>query len=81
MTPWLRAIAAKTYREMPYPISPELYWVRGGVWHHFAIESDGEDVLVKPPPAFAEVMLRLRCVDAEQEVDVPPTGDGDSLSF
>jgi hypothetical protein len=81
LAPWLRAIAAKTYREMPYPISPELFWVRSGVWHLFAIESDGEDLLVKPPPAFAEVMARLRPVDAEQAEDEPSKGDGDSLSF
>jgi hypothetical protein len=71
MAPWLRAIAARTYREMPYPISPELFWVRRGAWHHFAIESEGDDLVVKPPPEFAEVMARLRPAE-----DEPPSGDG-----
>jgi hypothetical protein len=60
MAPWLRAIAAKTYREMAYPISPELFWVRRGEWHHFVIESDGEDLSVQPPAAFMEVVQRLQ---------------------
>ena len=81
MAPWLRAIAAKTHREMPYPISPELFWVRSGVWHLFVIESDGEHLLVKPPPAFAEVMARLRPKDAGQNDSPPPTDEGGSMSI
>jgi hypothetical protein len=65
LAPWLRAIAAKTYSEMPDPISPELFWVRRGDWHHIAIEIEGEDLVVKPPPEFAEVMARLRDTDDE----------------
>ena len=38
LAPWLRTIATKMCKEMPYPISPELFWVRGGFWHLFAIE-------------------------------------------
>lgn len=75
LSPWLRAIAGKTYQEMPYPISPELFWVRGGAWHHFAIESDGEDLLVKPPPEFAEVIERLGIIAEDIEDDDPPFED------
>jgi hypothetical protein len=60
MAPWLRAIASKTYREMPYPISPELFWVRRNKWHHFMIESAGEDLVVRPPDEFVDVIERLR---------------------
>lgn len=60
LAPWLRNIAAKMCKEMPYPISPELFWVRAGDWHHFAIEQSGQEVHVRPPRAFAEVMRRLR---------------------
>ena len=60
LAPWLRTIAAKMCKDMPYPISPELFWVRGGYWHHFAIKRVGEDTLVNPPSAFIEVMARLR---------------------
>jgi hypothetical protein len=76
MAPWLRAIASKTYREMPYPISPELFWVRRGAWHHFAIESEGEDLVARPPPEFEEVMERLRPAE-----DEPPTADSDGMPF
>ena len=81
MAPWLRAIASKTHQEMPYPISPELFWVRAGVWHLFAIESDGEHVLVKPPPPFAEVMARLRPKDADQDDSGLPDDEGGPVSL
>ena len=72
VAPWLRTIAAKMHSEVPYPISPELYWVRDGVWHRFTIEPAGDDWMVKPPPEFMEVMQRLRPDDA------PPDQDGGS---
>ena len=76
VAPWLRAIAAKTYRDMPYPISPELFWVRRGVWHLFEIETEGEDILVRPPPEFTDVISRLR----PEVVDEPPQDDSGDLS-
>ena len=60
LAPWLRAIAGKTYHEMPYPISPELFWVRGGVWRLFEIEMKGDDVVVNPPPEFVDVVTALQ---------------------
>jgi hypothetical protein len=77
VTPWLRAIAAKTYRDMPYPISPELFWVRRGQWHRFVIETEGEDILVKPPPEFADVVERL---SPEIRDESPPQDDSGDLS-
>jgi hypothetical protein len=76
VAPWLRAIAGKTYRDMPYPISPELFWVRRGVWHLFGIETEGDDILVKPPPEFADVIARLQ----PDVIDEPPRDDSDGLS-
>jgi hypothetical protein len=84
LAPWLRTIATKMCKDMPYPISPELFWVRGGFWHHFAIEHTGEDVLVKPPAAFVEVMARLRPdmeVTNETADDEPEQDDSGSVSF
>ena len=66
MAPSLRGFAAKTFQETPYPISPELFWVYQGVWHHFVFESAGENLLVKPPVAFVEVMKRLQPSDDSQ---------------
>lgn len=60
LAPWLKSVAIKMCKDMPYPISPELFWVRAGAWHHFAIEQSGQEVQVKPPPEFVEVLARLR---------------------
>jgi hypothetical protein len=76
VAPWLKAIAAKTYRDMPYPISPELFWVRRGVWHLFEIATEGEDILVKPPPEFADVIARMR---PEVEKEPPEQDDSGDL--
>lgn len=77
IAPWLRAIAGKTYRDMPYPISPELFWVRRGQWHLFTIETEGEAILVKPPPEFADVIERLR----PEGIDEPSQDDRGDLSI
>jgi hypothetical protein len=84
LAPWMRTIATKMCKDMPYPISPELFWFRGGLWQHFAIERDGEDVLVKPPSAFIEVMGRLRPdmdVTDEDKKDEPDQDDSGPVSF
>ena len=84
LAPWLRTIATKMCKDMPYPISPELFWVRDGFWHHFAIERAGEQVLVKPPAAFIEVMARLRPdmdVTDEDAEDHPEQDDSGPVSF
>jgi hypothetical protein len=57
--PWLRSIAMRTHRTLPYPISAEVYWVRGGHWLHFPIEVQGDKALVNPPEEFVEVLRRI----------------------
>jgi hypothetical protein len=57
--PWLRSVATRTQRNLPYPISGEVFWVRRGAWYHFAIEVQGEKALVNPPPEFLEVLERI----------------------
>ena len=61
---------------MPYAISPELYWVRRGVWHHFVIEMKGEDLTVTPPPEFADVLESLQPERADERADSSPDGGG-----
>ncbi len=81
LAPWLRAIANKTHHEMPYPISPELYWVRGGVWRHFVIQMNGDGVVVQPPPEFAEVLDRLQPSPPDDATDADLSADdGDPSS-
>lgn len=57
--PWLRSVAIRTNRNLPYPISPEVFWVRQGDWRHFAIELQGDKAFVDPPAEFVEILARL----------------------
>ena len=57
--PWLRSIAIRTHRNLPYPISAEVFWVLHNQWHHFPIEVQGEKALVNPPEEFLEVLQRI----------------------
>jgi hypothetical protein len=76
--PWMRSIAIKMCKDMPYPISPELFWVRGGLWHHFFIEETGGELQVTPPAAFVDVMERVRPDLMQADAD-PDQDDSDSL--
>jgi hypothetical protein len=71
--PWLRAVAARTFRTLPYPISPEVFWVRGGDWLLFPLELQGEQVRMQPPAEFREVFERLS--DHEPPEDAGPRAD------
>jgi hypothetical protein len=75
--PWLRTVAAKTFRSLPYAISPELFWVRQGDWHHFPIDVKGEQVLVNPPQAFLDVLDEIA---PPEESDEPPADEDEPLS-
>ena len=57
--PWLHHVASRTHRNLPYPISPDVYWIRAGNWRHFAIDLRGDKAMVNPPAEFAEVLQRI----------------------
>ncbi len=57
--PWVRSIAIRTYKTLPYPISAEIFWVRAGRWLPFPIEVQGDKALVNPPEEFVEVLKRI----------------------
>ena len=57
--PWLRSVAVRTHRTLPYPITPEIFWVHGGRWHLFSISQAGEQMIVQPPAEFVRVLQRL----------------------
>lgn len=63
--PWLRMIATKIFQTAPYPISPEVFWVRRGTWRPFEIEVEAEKVIVTPPAEFEAVLRRLMGDDAD----------------
>jgi hypothetical protein len=70
---WLRMIANKVHQTVPYPISPEVYWVHDGAWRPFGIELGTDKIVVTPPPEFEAVLRRLAVVIHEE----PPPGDAD----
>jgi len=71
---WLRMIAAKTHQTVPYPISPDVFWVQVGVWRPFGIELGGDKIVVTPPPEFEAVLRRLAVVIHEE---APPEEDAE----
>lgn len=69
--PWLRSIAIRTHKTLPYPISAEVFWVRAGQWLHFPIEVQGDKALVNPPTEFVDVLRRIA-------PDLPDEGPADA---
>jgi hypothetical protein len=57
--PWLRDVAVKMHKELPYPVSAEVFWVRQGNWHRIAIDLRGPHVTVSPPPELIEILESL----------------------
>jgi hypothetical protein len=55
----VKVLTARNFKSAPYPISAEVYWVRGGRWRPFQVDFDGERVVLGPPEEFAEVLERL----------------------
>jgi hypothetical protein len=56
----VRILAEKSHGGDPYPISDQVYWVRGTVWHPFPIDVGENEVSVRPPPEFLPLLEQLR---------------------
>lgn len=65
----MRGFALRSYQSTPYALSPEVYWVRGGVWRRFPIALQRDQVMVEPPPEFVEVLHRLAPETRGEEED------------
>jgi hypothetical protein len=61
----LKLLAEKNFQSAPYPISDDVFWVRGKTWHLFPIKVKGEEITVEPPEEFLGVLKRL--VPPEEE--------------
>jgi hypothetical protein len=57
--PLMKGFAQKSYRSLPYPISDQVFWVRGGAWLPFDVELQGEKVTIRPPDEFVDTLKRL----------------------
>jgi hypothetical protein len=52
----LKILAEKNYESKPYPISDQVFWVRGRKWEVFKIEMDSEGIRVFPSDEFAQAL-------------------------
>lgn len=56
---YLSLLARKSVVEQPYPLSGEVFWVRGGRWTHIPIRVEDGQMNVDSPEEFAEVIKQL----------------------
>jgi hypothetical protein len=62
----LKMLATKNFKKAPYAISEEVYWVHGGVWRVFPIEFRKEEVAVRPPREFLDLLDRVQSESADE---------------
>jgi hypothetical protein len=68
--PLLKVAAEKNYKNAPYPISDEVFWIREGKWHLFQIQVRNQQANIQPPEAFLPILQELLPEAAEpQEPD------------
>ncbi len=73
----LKFLIDKNYRTMPYPISNQVFWLRGRTWLRFPIEYEGEKVSIQPPEEFNEILDRLAPDDEiGEDGESGPESDG-----
>jgi hypothetical protein len=65
----LKVLAEKNHQREPYPISDEVYWVRGRRWEVFSVEL-GEQVTITPSEEFVKALG----LAVEGENGEPPVG-------
>jgi hypothetical protein len=73
----MKVLAEKNYKTAPYAISDDVYWVHQGTWRLLPIEMRGNDLVLRPPPEFIEILDEL----APEEVDEDESpGEGEAES-
>lgn len=68
----LKILAEKNFRGAPYPISDEVYWVHQGVWRLFPMAIGAQEVTVKPPAEFVDILKRLDPDGLQEAPEQPP---------
>ena len=63
--PLLKVLAEKSFAEDAYPISDEVFWVRGGVWERLPITLTDERADVTPSDAFLAALQGLGGADPD----------------
>jgi hypothetical protein len=67
----MKGFAEKHHQGAPYPLSGELFWVRGDTWYPFPIEVQGEAITVHPPEEFATILKELVPEEEDEEGEPP----------
>jgi hypothetical protein len=49
----LHVLAKNCHAEATHPLSPDVFWVKNGVWRRFGIELGQDGIAVQPPKEFA----------------------------
>ena len=56
----MKLFAEENFREHPYPVSDEVFWVWNGVWYPFEITLKSNDLVIDAPEPFGEALRELR---------------------
>jgi hypothetical protein len=61
----MKGIVDKEFKTAPYPISSELFWVRGGLWHVFPVEVDlvNKKLSLSPPTDLVPILDRFLAME------------------
>lgn len=56
----VKLFAEDSHRKHAYPITDEVFWVRGGEWYRFGVRLTQTELVIDAPEPFAEVLADLR---------------------
>jgi hypothetical protein len=75
----LKLLAVKNFKQAPYPITDTLYWVRSGAWRPFPVEIRKEEVAMRPPAEFIEILNQLAPPDRASAGQEDSTDDEEPI--
>jgi hypothetical protein len=69
----MKGIVDKEFKTAPYPISSDLFWVRGGAWHVFPVEVDlvNKRLSLTPPEDLVPILDRFLAEEEQADEERP----------
>jgi hypothetical protein len=61
----LKLLALQNHQKAPYPVSSEVLWSYRGKWHRFPMDLKGNQLNIRPPAEFVEVLNELKPPDED----------------
>ncbi len=71
----IKMFAAENFAKHAYPVTDEVFWVRGGAWHRFGIRMEDDTLVIDAPEEFQPVMEALRVEAGGGEEDEEPSDE------